>query len=710
MRLLKARFENFRLLRELEINFAHDPIRKLTVIRAANESGKTTLLHALQWGLYGDDALPGRANEFRLHPIDWSADGSPRIPITVTIEFEVVKYNNIRGVMRESKSTYRIVRTAFEELRGADWSRSPSMVRLYALNESGATIIDTPEALIHEELPLELREVFFTDGDRALSFIESNVAVSTKRDRVQRAIRALLGLGVVEESLRHVKKAASDVNRQAKSIGGNEELNKVVSRLVEGAEQLANLEGKINSAKEQFAAYDVKLSEVEKQIDEALKKGDREKLSTDVAATKRSIDKIDERLAGAIRNHSQLFRSKALAEDILAPVLQEAQSLLDTMHDRGQIPSTTIPVLEHRLENGTCICGETLAEDDPDGAKRRGHIVKMIESSRKADELQGLVTELYFGAKSVIGTGSTSAWLPLYVQIVEDRDGLNTLRDEEGRKLKALEAQIDALPNTDIQGLRQVQRDYKEQRDRFNADRSRFETQFESLTRELHELEAKRDTLLRHQKKGARILSELDAVSDIQAVLERAYQRITSEELAKVSALMNSLFMEMIGADPEQGAIIKRAEINADFDILVYGPNDRILNPDRDLNGASRRALTIAFILALTKVSEVEAPNVIDTPLGMMSGYVKRSVLRIAARESSQLVLFLTHSEIAGCEDILDQIAGKEYTLSNAAHYPRMLRNNPMVQSQRVLLCDCGHRQSCSICERVADELVGEAA
>ena len=37
-----------------------------------------------------------------------------------------------------------------------------------------------------------------------------------------------------------------------------------------------------------------------------------------------------------------------------------------------------------------------------------------------------------------------------------------------------------------------------------------------------------------------------------------------------------------------------------------------MLNPDRDLNGASRRALTIAFILALTDVSEVEAPNTID--------------------------------------------------------------------------------------------------
>ena len=154
-------------------------------------------------------------------------------------------------------------------------------------------------------------------------------------------------------------------------------------------------------------------------------------------------------------------------------------------------------------------------------------------------------------------------------------------------------------------------------------------------------------------------------------MLRNAYEQITNEELGKVSQLMNDIFLEMIGADPEQGAIIQRTEISREFDITVYGPNDRTLNPDRDLNGASRRALTLAFILALTKVSEVEAPNVIDTPLGMTSGFVKRSILRTAVRESAQLVLVLTHDEIAGCEELIDETAAVVFTLTNPAHYPK---------------------------------------
>ena len=159
----------------------------------------------------------------------------------------------------------------------------------------------------------------------------------------------------------------------------------------------------------------------------------------------------------------------------------------------------------------------------------------------------------------------------------------------------------------------------------------------------------------------------------------------------------------MIGADPEQGAIIRRAEISREYDIIVYGPSDRTLNPDRDLNGASRRALTLAFILALRKVSEVEAPNVIDTPLGMTSGFVKRSILRTAVRESAQLILFLTHDEIAGCEEIIDQAAGVVFTLTNPAHFPKMLVNDPGVEERKVLRCGCDHRNECQLCDRRPD-------
>ncbi|MGD9730190.1 MAG: hypothetical protein AB7V39_27950, partial [Nitrospiraceae bacterium] len=329
------------------------------------------------------------------------------------------------------------------------------------------------------------------------------------------------------------------------------------------------------------------------------------------------------------------------------------------------------------------------------------HIQKLIDDSLRADEIQEIVTELYFGSKPFEPDGS--AWLEDYKKIVERRDGLKILRDDAGRKFRALELELDSLPDTDVQGLREARRQYNEQRDRNLSRRSSIETQLHGLHGERDQLKSDLERLLREQKKGAKILAELEVTQDVSRVLQNAYDRITKEELRKVSGLMNRIFLEMIGADPEQGAIIRRAEISSEFDIKVYGPNDRTLNPDRDLNGASRRALTLAFILALTKVSEVEAPNVIDTPLGMTSGFVKRSLLRTAIRESAQLILFLTHDEIAGCEEIIDEAAGMVVTLTNPAHYPRMLMNDPGVSERKVLRCGCNHRNECPLCQRRAD-------
>ena len=297
----------------------------------------------------------------------------------------------------------------------------------------------------------------------------------------------------------------------------------------------------------------------------------------------------------------------------------------------------------------------------------------------------------------------SNTWLEDYKIVLEKWNDLEDQRDQAGRRFRTLEQQLDKLSDTDIRELRAKLSMYREQRDKDLRATTEIETKLTDLQKEIKEVQGKHERLLQKEKKAMHILSGLDVKKDVIKVLKSAYERITNEELAKVSELMNDNFLEMIGADPDQGAIIRRAEISEDFDIIVYGPEKRTLNPDRDLNGASRRALTLAFILALTEVSQAKAPNVIDTPLGMTSGYVKNSILRTAVRKSAQLVVFLTHDEIAGCEEIIDEAAGKIVTLTNPAHYPKMLVNDPGDVERKVLQCDCDHRSECQLCQRRTD-------
>jgi len=695
VKLLRARFENFRLLRDLEMDFATSPEKNLTVIRAENETGKTTMLTALQWAFYGDEALPGGGKTFRLHPIDAST-GTVRT--TVEVDFETA--TPTRSIQATPTSRrYRVVRSVTENVGQENWKRGDGTLKLYELTAKGAQPQEYADSRLRIELPPELREVFFTDGDRALSFIEADSA-TVKRQRVEKAIKALLGLSVVEDASKHVKQVAAEVNKRVRESDASAKVKAASARIAELDEELAKLEPEMETAIADRQRCEEQYDKLSRQIEAALVQGDRSELVEELQEI-RSMRKREEAMElGLAKEQGELLKSKTLAKQLLCGHVSAAAGILDELKDRGRIPNQTIPVLADTLDQGTCICGETLDAADEEGATRREHIEKLIEASRTADAVQKLVTELYYGARDLMQPIEGDGWKTEYRDLCDRRNKVAANLRDLGAREANIQAKIELIPDIDIQQLREQKRIAKTHADECADKAVRFRTRIDTAVQEKLNAERERDQHLKEETKGLMLSSELAVSQDLLGIFERCLNRLKSDELKRVSSLMNEIFLEMIGADAEQNAIIRRAEISSEFDILVFGPENRALDPDKDLNGASRRALTLAFILSLTQVSGVEAPNIIDTPLGMMSGYVKSAVLRSAVRHSSQLILFLTRSEIAGTEAILAEKAGVVITLTNPAHYPRMLLNKPDTTDMRVVRCDCSYDESCSVCAR----------
>ena len=690
MKLLHARIENFRLLKEVEIDFSIEDDRNLTIIRAANESGKTTLLTALQWGLFGDKALPDRGRDFRLSPLDVSSGEKASPVVSVEVDYEIPARTGTR--------TYRLIRFATETVQAGKWERKNANVNLFHLTPNGADRVGNPDAHIRPYLPMELREVFFTDGDRALSFIEGSRGDQMKR--IESAIRSLLGLVVIESALGHIYKVSSDINQKVrKEAGSRNELEAVTKRLAQLQKEIPKLEKQVERANESRINLEDLEQDADRKLSEALRKGNREELERRRKAAIQGRKSAETDSALAAREHANLFRSELIGKHLLSSPFKKVRDILEKLHDQGKIPSQTIPVLEDRLNQPTCICGENLDVSDTDGKKRRAHIQNLIEDSRNSDEIQEKVTALYYSAKGLLSPVERT-WTDEYKDIFARRQRANSRRQQHGEVENEIEAKIAELPEVDVRQLRDTRNRYRDQFRDAQSQEMRLRSQLEVKRRDIKSTETIRGKLLQKDTKGLKFSAELEVAQDLQNIMSNALETMKTKELKKVSKHMNALFLDMIGADVSQRSIITRAEITPDFRIVVYGQYEQSLDPSQDLNGASRRALTIAFILALTKVSEVEAPNVIDTPLGMTSGYVKTAILQFAAQQSSQLILFLTHDEIKGCEDILDRYAGHVYTLTNPAHYPKILINEPGVTDTRVLLCDCNHRQHCEICER----------
>jgi DNA sulfur modification protein DndD len=681
VRLIKAHFDGFRLLDDLDFEFANDPERNITVVRAANESGKTTLLTALQWALFGDEALPAGYTTFNMD-----------LPAGVVAETSAEVIYEIEG--KKSRQRYRLIRSLSDRV-GAQ-VRAKSTATLYEVTPRGNEEIPNVSAFLANHIPSELREVFFTDGDSALSFIQGRTAEQQKK--VRRAIEQMMGLPLLEDAVEHVKKVERDVRAKADSASGSQELHEARTALEALDTAMPDLEAKLAAAHEEISNLTDLFSKADRELQDALKRGNREEIAKELEAVEKQRAAAEARIRNSDLAQANLIGDKDFAREMMATKLQAAGSILDDLRNKGQIPNATIPVLEDRLEHSDCICGESLAATNPEGARRRAHIEDLIERSRETDALKSKVSDLYFDGRSLFEP-RPAVWAEQYASAFATRMREQNLYEELGKTSAELDARLDKVRDNDVQRAREMRDTYFGQLGEKRDLATRLDVSLRGRREQRAELEKKVTTLMTREDKGKRFASELAAAKDIRTAIEQTLEIMKTREVDAVSRRMNELFMQMIGADPET-AMIKQATINSDFRIVVFGRNDRALDPSQDVNGASRRALTIAFILALTEISGVEAPNVIDTPLGMMSGFVKSEVLRVAAAASSQLVLLLTHDEIQGTEEILDARAGVVVTMTNPAHYPKILKNDPGTKEAKVILCDCDHNSSCVICER----------
>lgn len=704
MKFKKARFQNFRLLRSVEINFSVDPERRLTVIRAENETGKTTLLLGLQWALFGNDGLNRR--DLRLHPIYWAEDDGP-VEITAELEFEHTYERTSRsGETVRKQKAYLIRRMQTDKVgSGNDWETLSESLSLNEITAEGYVHIPAPQIAIEQMLASSVMDLFFTDGDRALSFISAESTDAEKRSLVQRAIRDMLGFEILETAIAHVKSVRRTMRQAVASEAGDKDLQDIEERLSQVEDQVERTEQELANVEADRHNLSGQITSLKEKIDQILARGNREQLAADRQRAEAQRQAERKRLTAAETSHSELFRrdSESLALALLVGRLGEAQRLISEQTTTGRIPRTSIAVLERRLDIGECICGTKL---DP-GSPQHEHIKELIKREESTSTVDARLTYLGYATGPFLAKvhNEPQRWLDRSTSVAREREEIEKRVKDIGTRLAEIGRQIAAIPDSDIRALRELQSDYEREGKEKAREHGQLTERRQTHLQERRKLDAEQQRLAKVNAKARRLRMDQQAADDVLEVLLKSYVAIEQDAVPLISSEMNRLFLKMINADPEQRSIIREASVSPSYRIEVSGPEGRELNPDQDLNGASRRALTLSFILALTRSSGVDTALVIDTPLGMMSGAVKRSVTETLIEESSQPVLLLTRSEIESIEDILDAATGRFNTLTNTAHFPTMVVNEST--DRAIVACGCTHREFCAMCERVGDRDAG---
>ena len=238
--------------------------------------------------------------------------------------------------------------------------------------------------------------------------------------------------------------------------------------------------------------------------------------------------------------------------------------------------------------------------------------------------------------------------------------------------------------------------------------------------KKINELEG----VIRRQQRNLREARDLEAYQETANILVRilgqAYATIRDDQVNELGKEMNHLFAKMaanvidddaVEGDRHKATLRMIASVglrplegeSGQFEIFALNSRGRSM-PPTEINGASRRILALSFVLALCKVSRTYAPLVADSLLNFMSGSVRTNTLRVTAETASQPILLLTGSDLESRNEVelVARYAGATYTLTGQWQHVDYGGDvvNQTDARQVSLVCRCGPREFCKICER----------
>ncbi len=703
MRLESARVKNFKLLDDVEFDFSTDPSRPMTVIRAENGTGKTSILHALRWALYGERGIP---SNMRLT----STAVPPNQAVTVEVRVQFATADPSSGM----ETRYRLIRSVEETPNvGDEFTRTGERERLLQLTDKGeAEITEGREGAIANMLPFNLADIFFTNGDDVQRFIARGPQRDKARqDAVHKAIRQLLGLESVETAESRLKSVHRQFRKDLVNVGGQDlrSSQAALDKVTDAIEQEIAKQETIN---QRIANIDEQIRIDERELDGIKGIGDLQTVQNKIKELERDIGDLETEEIDIRKQIKGLLSSQEFSWSIMGDRLVAGINGLNSLANRNVIPGHSVEVLIDRMKLGVCICGESLKLGHP----RYDHITNLIDEQRDVEPRTQRLTSLWHEARNMQAAMESESR--------EARSLTDRIRGLELRFTRCKDRQV--IKNRDLRLQRDKRGEIDEERiqhltARITSNRSKrsgFDQQLGASqgAMERHQID-EQDCRKRVEaaEKRADLSKSLqqrtDVVSDLLELTQETLNRLKTSYIERVSMRMNDYFLNIVGADADRDVhVFKAVRIDhKNHDIQIDSFEGRTLDAETELHGAAQRALTLSFIWALMEVAEREAPRIIDTPLGMTSGAFKRRMVEMISKPTRremtpyQTVLFMTRSEIRDLENVVKERAGIVRTLTCSKDYPRDLVNDWGDGSTKSRICECNHLEFCYVCERQND-------
>jgi DNA sulfur modification protein DndD len=633
MLLQKLKLVNFRQFYSdtTSIKFSTDKDQNITLIHGENGVGKTTLLNAILWCLYGKLTKDFERPE-ELICLQSLKEGNESCRVELHFEYERKNYL----AQRSYQKTQQIIFKVFE-VRDDNYSEVPN-----------------PKAFLNNILPEDMAEYFFFHGEGI-----SNINEKKSGDKFKRAIRDILGFRLAETAIVDLREISKKWTKELSSLRDlSEEQFQLVNRKRAKEDNCSELEKRRDKLVQERGIIQTDLDIVLDKL--------RTCSHADVKKIQRDIDSLDTRSANVDRN---ILQAKVEKQSLIKrygwivfgqKLASEALDFIDEQSLKGKIPAPYDETLvKDLIDKGSCICGRELTA----GTDEYQYVTKLIESADNAG-IRNKLLKSRSGGSNI--KGRFQDFLLELEKIEKNLTRLDNEKRDINHDLGDKRKEKNEIDVEEVESLRQTEKFCRDKLSGVDESIGSVKRDIRNQNGELQVIDSK---LKKFGAEDVRIrrLSEHQAyVKSLIKLCEVKLDKHEKDSKIVIAQIVNDTLQEFSRKD-------FTVKVGDDFSFhLVREDGSRVAK-----SKGENLLLNLSFVSALIKYAEMRsgasgdflvsgttAPFVIDAPFGELDNTYKRATAEFLPKRSPQLIFLLSSSHWLGTvEETITRRVGSEYVL-----------------------------------------------
>lgn len=642
--------KNYRQYMDNKILFALPKDGKnFTIIQGANGSGKSNLLNAITWCLYGIEKH--LKEKYRGLPIISTTTYEKMNPGDIEQVFvEILMLDEdhkkiiLKRILNFRKSGDGMIKSIPDTL-----STFPDGSKFEILRQikEEMVLVESPIYVLNRLIPESLEEYFFFDGERLNDYFMENSG-----EKIKAEVFKISQLNLLETTIEHLKnkkneylKDSSKLNSKAEGIG--EKIEVLRHSLEINEDLLKKTVQDKDDAERKEKEYDGYLRNSGKsEVDVLQKKRDELKGRLDIIDTDLETE-YGSKFDYLIKETSNIY---------LYDAMFKTSQMISEKEDSGDIPSDyKRNFIEKLLKKGRCICGTDISND----SEFREKIIVFLEKSERISDISEELIRNEANLKSLMDD-ITKFKINLETynkKIRRFEDQKKTIIDETLEISEKLTHFGDA---GEIEFWEKKRFEYERLKNELLIKIGGIKEQNKNAKKEIENLENNLNKELEKEEKYEEIQKILIFCDQSYNKLLRIKNEIMEDFRKELEEKTKQQFFGLIWKKQNYNNII----INEEYELSVTHKSG--LEGIDTLSAGERQVLALSFVAALNRVSGFDIPIVIDTPLGRISKIPKINIAKNLPNylEGKQVILLVTEEEYSDeVRDRLFEKTGKEYRI-----------------------------------------------